>query len=164
MALDASTISAFAAAAAAAAAATVAGIQLYVGYRQSKAELIAAQAAMMGAEGAGRHTIAAFRQKWIECVRDTLCEYHSILMSTDEKDIRPEDQRKLAALKTKLELLLNPDEPDAQELLVQINDMRFSDGEIERLEKDEAISKIAHQILKTEWVRIKKELGERKSA
>jgi hypothetical protein len=162
MALDAATISAFAAAAAAMAAATVAGIQLYIGHRQTEAELIAAQAAMMNAESIGRHTVAAFRQKWIECVRDALCEYQSILMSLNEDERVSADDRKLAALKTKLELLLNPEEPDAQHLLAKINDLRVVDSPKERLKTDEALSALAHKILKTEWVRIKDELRERK--
>jgi hypothetical protein len=160
--VDAPTISAFAAAAAAIAAATVAGIQLYVGYRQSKAALIGARAAMMSAESAGRHTIASFRQNWIEAVRDTLSEYHSILMSTpDGHAISPEDERRLAALRTKLQLLLNPNESASSDLLHLIDEMRRSDNATRRA-KDAELSRLAQRILKTEWIRIKDELKERK--
>jgi hypothetical protein len=157
---DAATISAFAAAAAAIAAATVAGIQFYIGYRQSKADLISAQAAMMNAESAGRHTIASFRQEWIETVRDTLSEYHSILMSTGGALLSQEDERKLAALRTKLGLMLNPDENDSLDLLRLIVEMRHC-SPTDRHHKDLEISKLAHRILKTEWIRIKDELKER---
>ena len=160
MTFDAATVSAFAAAAAAVAAATVAGIQFYIGYRQSKAELIAARAAMMSAESAGRHTVAAFRQKWIETVRDTLSEHHSILMSTDKSAVSQEDERKLAALRTKLELMLNPDESDSQDLLRLIVEMRHC-APSDRPRKDAELSRLAHKILKTEWIRIKDELKER---
>jgi len=159
--MDAPTISAFAAAAAAFAAATVAGVQFYIGYRQSRAALIAAKAAMMTAESEGRHTIAAFRQKWIEAVRDTLSEYHSILMSTpDGHMMSPEDQKRLAALRTKLQLLLNPGEKESSELLRLIDEMRDLDSR-KRRERDGELSHLAQGILKTEWVRIKDELKER---
>jgi hypothetical protein len=155
---DAPTISAFAAAAAALAAGTVAAIQLYIGVRQSRAALVAARAAMMTAESEGRHTVASFRQKWIEAVRDTLSEHHSIVMSLPEGHaVSPEDQRKLAALRTKLQLLLNPDEPDSLELLRLIEEIVHC-RTVDRILKDGALSRLAQKILKTEWVRIKDEL------
>ena len=81
MSMNAQTISAFAAAAAAAGAFTVAAIQFYVGYRQSKAALQASAAAEITAKSAGRHTVAEFRQAWIYKVIDALSEMHSILVS-----------------------------------------------------------------------------------
>jgi len=57
--MDVATISALAAAAAAVGAFSVAGVQLYVGHRQSEAALKAANAALMNALSAGRHTVAA---------------------------------------------------------------------------------------------------------
>jgi hypothetical protein len=97
--VDAGTLSAVAAAAAAVIAGTVAAIQLCIGHRETKSSLISANAAMMSAESAGRHTVAAFRQKWIETVRDTLSEYHAILMSSPSPVMNSaEDTRRLAAL------------------------------------------------------------------
>src|SRR6266700_577734 len=107
--MDPQTLSAYAAAAAALAAATVAAIQLFVGYRQSKAALLTAEAAMLNAKNAGRHRIASFRQTWIDVVRDALCEYHSILMNIEAgEEPAADDERKLSSLKTRLDLLLNP--------------------------------------------------------
>lgn len=60
--MDVATISALAATAAAVGALSVAGVQLYVGHRQSEAALKAADAALMNAQSAGRHTVAEFRQ------------------------------------------------------------------------------------------------------
>jgi hypothetical protein len=56
--MDVATISALAATAAAIGAFSVAGVQLYVGHRQSEAALKAADAALMNAQSAGRHRVA----------------------------------------------------------------------------------------------------------
>lgn len=160
--VDAATLSAVAASAAAVAAGTVAGIQLYVGHRESKASLISANAAMMDAECAGRHTVAAFRQKWIEAVRDTLSEYHSILMSASSfTTISEEERRALIALKMKLSLMLNPEEEDSKNLLLLLAEMRNCESWDDRADLSTKISMTAQKILKTEWVRIKEELKER---
>jgi hypothetical protein len=70
--MDVATISALAATAAAIGAFSVAGVQLYVGHRQSEAALKAADAALMNAQSAGRHTVAEFRQSWMDKVIDAL--------------------------------------------------------------------------------------------
>jgi hypothetical protein len=158
--MDPQTLSAYAAAAAAFAAATVAGIQFYVGYRQSKAALLAAQAAMMNAQNAGRHTIAGSRQNWINAVIETLSEYHSLLLMTGvgvpEPD--PEDGKKLVALRTKLEILLNPDEADTVALVAATDKIRRGKTLEERVADSPEMVRIARKLLKAEWVRIKKEL------
>ena len=48
------------------------------------AALKAAKAALMNAQGAGRHTVAEFRQSWTDKVIDALSDYHAILMSIDD--------------------------------------------------------------------------------
>ena len=107
--MDVTTISALAAAGAAVRAFSVAGVQLYVGHRQSEAALKAANAALMNAQSAGRHTVAVFRQSWIDKVIGALSDYQAILMSIgDRHSLSPDDHRKLTALWTRLELLLNP--------------------------------------------------------
>lgn len=122
--MDAPTISAIAAASAAAAAATVAAIQFYVGHRQSKAALQSADAALMNAKNTGRHKIADSRQKWIDRVIDVLSEHHAILMTKPDAQPLPKDEaKKLAALRTKLEILLNPEEADTIALIKAIDDI-----------------------------------------
>jgi type II secretory pathway pseudopilin PulG len=94
--MDVATISALAAAAAAVGAFSVAGVQLYVGHRQSEAALKAANAALMNAQSAGRHTVAEFRQSWTDKVIDALSDYHAILMSIDDgHSLSPDDRRNL---------------------------------------------------------------------
>jgi len=157
--MDAPTISAFAAAAAAAGAFTVAGIQLYVGHRQSNAALTAAKAALLNAQNAGRHTVAEFRQKWIDKVIDALSDYHAILMTmTDGHPLSPDDNRKLAALRTRLEILLNPEEADTVALLKLADAVRQSESEAERDANARDMVQLARKLLKAEWVRIKTEL------
>jgi hypothetical protein len=159
MSLDAQTISAFAAGAAAAGAFTVAGIQLYVGYRQSKAALQAAHAAEVSAQSTGRHTVAEFRQAWIYKVIDTLSEQHAILMARATGGSFPdEDRQKLPALRTRLELLLNPDETDHVALLKAIDEISASTSVGERLSNTDHMVSIARRLLKREWVRLKSEL------
>jgi hypothetical protein len=161
-----SSISAFAAAAAALGAFTVAGIQLYVGYRQSKAALkqsdaalASARAALMNAQNAGRHTIAGFRQAWIYKVIDTLRDHHAILMSKPAGE-RPtaEENKALIASRTQLEILLNPSEQDTVALLNKIDEIDKSMTSADREKKTDEMLTIARTLLKREWVVLKDEL------
>src|SRR4051812_29147043 len=99
------------------AALVAAAVALFVGWRSSQAAnksaeaaLLSARAAQLNAERAGVHRVAAFRQEWINTVIETLSDYHSIEMTKNDPAPAQEDQRKMAALRTKLEILLNPSE------------------------------------------------------
>jgi hypothetical protein len=158
--MDAPTISAFAAAGAAIVAATVAGIQFHVGRKQAEAALTSAKASLMNAQNAGRHTIAEFRQKWIDRVIDTLCEHHAIVMTIPAGQVPPpEEARILSASRTKLEILLNPDEADTLALLVKMDAVVSSTTAETRDEKSADMLTVARRLLKREWVRIKSELS-----
>jgi hypothetical protein len=158
--MDPATISALAAWAAAIVTATSAGIQLSVGRKQADAAALSAKAALKHSESAGRHKVAEFRQAWINKVIDTLCEHHSILSTLPPGETpSSKDARELASTKTKLAILLNPDEEDTITLLNAIErvdgsktDPEFERGEIEMLA-------VSRRLLKREWVRIKKELA-----
>lgn len=157
--MDVTTISALAAAGAAAGAFSVAGVQLYVGHRQSKAALKAANAALTNAQSAGRHKVAEFRQSWIDKVIDAFSDYHAILMSIgDGHSLSSDDHRKLTALWTRLELLLNPDESDAVALLKLADAARQSETAAARDSNARDMVQLARSIVKTEWVRIQTEL------
>lgn len=158
--MEAATISALAAWAAAAVAATGATFQFFIGRKQASAALISANAALKNSQNAGRHKVAEFRQAWINRVIDTLCEHHAIV-STIPVGQAPstEDERKLAGLRTKLGILLNPDEPDTVVLLKEIDkidnsktDQEFADGEAQMLV-------VSRRLLKREWARLKDELA-----
>jgi len=157
--MDAPTISAIAAWAAAGVAATLAGVQFYVGRKQAEGALTSAKAALMNAQNSGRHTIAEFRQNWIDKVIDTLCEHHAILVTHDEDHpLSDADRRRLVALRIKLEILLNPDEADTVTLLKLTDEILESDHATDRNIKAREAVQVARRLLKTEWVRIKTEL------
>jgi|SRR5579871_3243429 len=140
-------------------AASVAGIQLYVGRRQSEAALISAKATLMSAGSAGHHTIAEFRQRWIDRVIETLCEHHSIVMSRPAGTALSADEtRILSASRTKLEILLNPGEPDTVAVLAKIDQLMESRTPEQRAEESAEMLKVARRLLKREWERIKDEL------
>jgi hypothetical protein len=130
-----------------------------VGRRQSDAALTSAKAAHMNAQTAGRHTVAEFPQKWIDKVIDVLGEHHSIVMTShDERTLSLEDKRKLAALRAKLEILLNPDEADTVALLKLMDIIAQSQTVEERTARDDDGASYFRKLLKREWVRIKTEL------
>ena len=156
--MDVATISAIAATAAAVGAFSVAGVQLYVGHRQSGAALKAAAAALMNAQSAGRHTVAEFRQSWSNKVIDALSDYNAVLMSVDKGHLSTDDRRKLTALWTRLELLLNPDEADAASLLRLADAARLSKTTEERDANARDMVQLARNLLKTEWLTIQVEL------
>jgi hypothetical protein len=157
--MDAPTISAFAAAGAALVAATVAGIQLFVGRKQAEAALVSAKAALKNSQSAGRHRVAEFRQTWIKTVIDTLCEHHAITMSRPvSQTLTPADARTLAAARTKLGILLNPEETETMALLKTIDEIEDSPTAEQREAKSSDMLTLARRLLKREWVRIKVEL------
>lgn len=168
--MDTATISAFAAAAAAIGAFTVAGIQLYVGYRQSKAALkqaeaatISARTALMSAENSGRHAVATFRQKWIDALRDTMAAYHALTMTISEYPYPEDKDRQLSELGTKIELLLNPTETPSHELLRVMSEIYDCPNLAQRIEMDPKLVAATQAILKAEWKRVKAELDPSKS-
>jgi hypothetical protein len=154
--MDPQIVSALAAWAAAGVALTGAGFQFFIGRKQANAAHLSAQAALKNAQNAGGHKVAEFRQRWIDNVIDTLCEHQSILtiIQPGERP-NPEDDKKLAAAKTKLQILLNPDEPDTVALLGAIDQIDNSKGDVEFLHNSEKMVAIARRLLKREWVRIK---------
>jgi hypothetical protein len=146
--------------AAALVAATLAAIQFFIGRRQAQAALTSAQAALMNARTVGRYKIAEFRQNWINKVIDTLCEHHAIIMSSDVNVQLPvEDRKKLAASRTRLEILLNPDEEDTVALVEAIDLIGASKSGAERDDHADEMLTVARRLLKREWDRIKQELG-----
>lgn len=158
--MDAPTVAAIAAWAAAGVSLISGGIQLWVGRRQATAALRSADAALINANSTGRHKVAEFRQRWIDNVIGTLSEHHAILMTFPPGAQVPEAERqKLSALRTKLEILLNPTEPDTIALVDTIEKIAASQNLTERETRDAEMVQIARRLLKAEWVRIKKELA-----
>jgi hypothetical protein len=157
--MDVTTISALAAAGAAVGAFSVAGVQLYVGHRQSKAALKAANADLTNAQSAGRHKVAEFRQSWIDKVIDALSDYHAILISIgDGHSLSPDDHRKLTAFVDTPGAFIDPDESDAVALLKLADAARQSETAAERDSNARHMVQLARNLVKTEWIRIQTEL------
>jgi ParB-like chromosome segregation protein Spo0J len=76
----------------------------------------------------------------------------------DGHSLSPDDHRKLTALWTRLELLLNPDESDAVSLLKLADAARHSETAAERDSTAREMVQLARNLVKTEWVRIQIEL------
>lgn len=153
--MDPAAVSALAACGAAAVALLGASFQFFIGRKQAQAALMSATAALKNAENSGRQKVADSRQNWINNVIDALSQYHAIVTTLDG-DVA--DARKLAELRTKLTILLNPDETDTVALLAtldrlgNVSDDNFVAAEAEMLT-------VSRRLLKREWVRIKTELG-----
>lgn len=123
--------------------------------------MVAAEAALRNAQNAGVHRVAQSRQEWINNVIDTLAEHHSIAMTAKPGNASwPDDRRKLECLRTKLEILLNPEEAETQTLLGEMDKVHgrldVSTGE----PQDAELIAAARRLLKREWNRIKDALGE----
>jgi hypothetical protein len=168
---DAASLSAVAACAAATVALTGAAFQFFIGRQQARAALLSAQAALanarngetsaqaalISAKNAGRYKIAEFRQAWIEKVIDAFCELISIIAhKPDDEPLSPEEKKILYASRTRLGILLNPEEVDTVELLNAVDDLFKRAPE----EQDASVTlTVARRLLKREWVRIKDELS-----
>ncbi|WP_316189863.1 hypothetical protein [Bradyrhizobium sp. SZCCHNS1054] len=158
--MEAAAISALAAWAAAIVAATGAGFQFFVGRKQATAALISANAALRNSENSGRHKKAEYRQAWINRVIDTLCDYHAIVSTVPPGEAAStDDERKLAGLRTKLAILLNPDEPDTVELLSEIEKLDAISTDADFAVAEAKMLAVSRRLLKREWVRIKEELA-----
>ncbi|WP_315765656.1 MULTISPECIES: hypothetical protein [unclassified Bradyrhizobium] len=105
----------------------------------------------------GVRAVATFRQEWIDTLRKTLAEYHSIMMTT-QPPLSRDDDRTASDLGTRIELMLNPSEEASQELeaiMNKIDECTTLDG---RIAMDQEFVAAARRVLKQEWVRVKAEL------
>lgn len=101
--------------------------------------------------------IAEFRQAWINSLREALSEFHSYGTIPGGN---PKLEREFYRLGTKIELLMNPNDPDygaLQECLYRYLDA--SDKEdIEKYRLNTTLIDLSQGILKREWDRLKREL------
>lgn len=101
--------------------------------------------------------ISEFRQNWINELRDTMSDFqsHGVLPGND-----PTKDREFYRLGTKIELLMNPEDPDYQDLSRMM--YRFLiDSESEDSAKygnNAEFVEICQKILKREWERLKADL------
>lgn len=149
-------------------------VALLVGRRQAAASQTSADAAMLTARTAGFREIAKLRMSWMDTLRDTLAEYHAILMTLRDKETidaisdaderkalqksNQEDLEKLVLLGTQLDLLLNK-EDSVQKRLWDITDEIYSlQQSADRQALDGPLMDAGRAVLKGEWEKVKREM------
>lgn len=147
-----------------------------IGSKQATNARISADAAMMTAKYTGTRALAHLRIDWLNSVRDTLSQYHSILMTPKQEDPSEDgeaiakakekaaaDRRQLSFLGTKLDLLLNQEKKFQQALwrvtdeILKTTDVRpLSDEELDAADKHLVVA--ARKVLDFHWQKIKNEI------
>jgi hypothetical protein len=132
-------------------------VQYRIGKKQAAAAQRAADAAMLTAQNAGSREIARMRLDWMQKLRDTVSEFHSILMIRDDVD-QTKLAEKLSLLGTQLDLLLNRDDKAQQELWDVTDKIYNSQSRDERQSFDAELVKAGRAVLKSEWEKVKAEM------
>ena len=103
--------------------------------------------------------ISEFRQSWINSLRDCMAEFQSHGVTPNH---RPGNKREFYRLGTKIELLMNPNDPDYSELQSSLYKfLQSSEGNtVDKFRNNSEYIVICQQILKREWDRLKEELND----
>jgi hypothetical protein len=149
-------------------------VQWRVGRRSALASQTSAEAAMLTARTAGFREIAKLRMSWMDTLRNTLADYHSILMNLEDKAalvlISDEGERKdrtkanngalekLVLLGTQLDLLLNKDDALQRKLWDITDEIYQLDSSAARQKLDEPLMAAGRAVLKGEWEKVKREM------
>jgi len=108
-------------------------------------------------DAAQTREIAQMRLAWMEKLRDTLCEYHSILMIRENVD-QEKEAVKLSRLGTQLDLLLNQNDK-VQKVLWDVTDKIYKGETLEERQSfDPELVDAGRAVLKSEWEKIKAEM------
>ena len=149
-------------------------VAFLIGRRQAAASQTTANAAMLTARTAGFREIAKLRISWMDTLRNTVAEYHSILMNLEDREaieaISDGEERKLrkkendealekiVLLGTQLDLLLNKDD-SLQQNLWEITDKIYNlEKSADRQELDKPLMEAGRAVLKGEWEKVKREM------
>lgn len=101
--------------------------------------------------------VAEFRQNWINSLRDEMAEFqsHGVYPGAD-----PTKERMFYRCGTKIELLMNPNDPDFNELQSQMYGfLKATDGStIDKYSRNAEFVSLCQRILKREWDRLKSDL------
>ena len=101
--------------------------------------------------------ISEFRQQWINDLRDAMSEFQSygILPGSD-----PRMNRDFYRMGTRIELLMNPNDPDYPALVdLMYNFLEAADGDtIDKYRQNQDFVNLCQSILKREWERLKFDL------
>lgn len=101
--------------------------------------------------------IAEFRQAWINNLRDEMAEFQSYGVHPESN---PAQERIFYKLGTKIELLMNPNDPDYPELQQQMYAfLSVSDGDtVDKYSQNPKFIELCQRILKREWDRLKRDI------
>jgi hypothetical protein len=130
---------------------------IVIGRRQVAAAQRNAEAAMLTAQKVGARAIGSLRQQWIDTLRRTLSEYHSILM-TAKYPLSKQDDRLVSNLGTQIELMLNPSEELSRKLDEVMGKIYECEDYDDRVAMDPEFIEAARAVLKAEWNRVKADL------
>ena len=101
--------------------------------------------------------ISEFRQAWINSLRDEMAEFQSygVLPGSD-----PSKERAFYKLGTKIELLMNPDDPDYENLQKLMYDFLIAAdaNTIDKYSLNSEFITLCQKILKREWDRLKADI------
>ena len=132
-------------------------VQYRIGKRQAAAAQRAADAAMLIAQNAGTREIATMRLAWMNKVRDTVSEFHSILMSREDVD-QAKSAEELSHLGTQIDLLLNREDKQQRDLWEITDKIYNSQSREERQSMDDKLIAASRAVLKAEWEKVKAEM------
>ncbi len=101
--------------------------------------------------------IARFREQWIHRLRDSLAEFQALGTVPNSN---PRKSVEFYKLGTKIELMMNPSDPDFKELQQLMYEyLHVSEGElVEKYMINPEFISVGQRILKREWERLKKDL------
>lgn len=106
----------------------------------------------------GTLRVAEFRQAWINDLRDEMAEFqsHGVLPGHD-----PTTDRSFYKLGTKIELLMNPRDPDYSQLQsLMYGFLSAANGDtFAKYGHNEQFVSVCQRILKREWERLKADIG-----
>jgi len=105
----------------------------------------------------GTLKLAEFRQNWINSLRDAMAEFHSYGTLPDSD---PTKEREFYRLGTKIELFMNPKDPDYPALQnLMYSFMDTADGDIsDKYGNNAAYVSLCQKILKREWDRLRADI------
>ncbi|MGY8667195.1 hypothetical protein Q3C01_33235 [Bradyrhizobium sp. UFLA05-109] len=149
-------------------------VALRIGKRQAAASQTSADAAMLTAKTAGFREIAKLRISWMDNLRNTLAEYHAILMNleddealaaiadVEERKVRrsanEEELEKIVLLGTQLDLLLNKDDEVQKKLWDITDEIYHLEKSADRQSLNEPLMDAGRAVLKGEWEKVKREM------
>ena len=105
----------------------------------------------------GAIKIADYRQEWINTLRNEMAEFQSYGVLPNGN---PTNERDFYRLGTKIELLMNPEDPEYQTLQKYMyNYLMASEGDtIDKYSQNAAFVELCQKILKREWDRLKSDI------